>query len=88
MLPIQAFEPAFTPYFATPHGLDFQRVAAVYDLPYLEVESVDELVSAVSAATTHPGVEMIHIRTDRNVNAARHGETRDAVRKALAAYTH
>ena len=36
MLPIRDFEPAFTPYFATPHGLDFEHAARLYGLPFTD----------------------------------------------------
>ena len=31
MLPIRSFEPVFTPYFATPHGLDLAGAARLYE---------------------------------------------------------
>jgi len=38
LLPIREHEPAFTRFFATPHGLDLRHAAALYGLPYQEVD--------------------------------------------------
>jgi 2-succinyl-5-enolpyruvyl-6-hydroxy-3-cyclohexene-1-carboxylate synthase len=38
-LPVREFEPAFTRYFATPHGLNFRSVADLYGLPYQRCDS-------------------------------------------------
>ena len=37
-LPVRAFEPHFSDYFITAHGLDFARVAALYRLNYVRAE--------------------------------------------------
>ena len=50
MLPIRDFEPVFTPYFATPHGLDFRHAARMYGLPFSDAASPPELEEAVAAA--------------------------------------
>ncbi len=79
MLPIRDFEPVFTPYFATPHGLDFGHAARMYGLPFTDVATPDELEAAVAAAVARPGSEVIRVRTDRDANRARHRETRERV---------
>ena len=38
-LPVREFEPAFTRYFTTPHGLSFRSVADLYGLPYQRCDS-------------------------------------------------
>jgi 2-succinyl-5-enolpyruvyl-6-hydroxy-3-cyclohexene-1-carboxylate synthase len=38
-LPIREHEPAFTRYFATPHGRDLSRWAALYDLPFRRLDT-------------------------------------------------
>jgi 2-succinyl-5-enolpyruvyl-6-hydroxy-3-cyclohexene-1-carboxylate synthase len=43
MLPIARHEPEFTPYFATPHGLDLSRAAALFDVPYRRVSDPTDL---------------------------------------------
>ena len=83
MLPIRDFEPVFTPYFATPHGLDFRHAARMYGLPFADVTTPEELEAAVAAAVARPGTEVIRVRTDRDTNRLRHREVRDRVARRL-----
>ena len=70
MLPIREFEPVFTPYFATPHGLDFRHAARLYGLPFADVATPAELEEAVAAAVGRAGTEVIRVRTDREPEPA------------------
>ena len=79
MIPIRDFEPVFTPYFATPHGLDFRHAARMYGLPFTDVTTPEELEAAVAEAVARPGTEVIRVRTDRDTNRLRHREVRDRV---------
>jgi 2-succinyl-5-enolpyruvyl-6-hydroxy-3-cyclohexene-1-carboxylate synthase len=93
LLPIRDHEPEFTRYFATPHGLEVARVAALYDLVHLRVEGRDRgvgpeaglpgLRAALGRATDEGGSVLVEVRTDRNENQRRHGEIRSLVRQAL-----
>ncbi len=83
MLPIRDFEPVFTPYFATPHGLDFQHAARMYGLSFTDVTTPEELEAAVAAAVARPGTEVIRVRTDRDTNRLRHREVGDRVARRL-----
>ena len=83
MLPIRDFEPVFTPYFATPHGLDFRHAARMYGLPFADVTTPEELEAAVAAAVARPGTEVIRVRTDRDTNRLRHREVRERVARRL-----
>ena len=86
MLPIRAFEPAFTPYFATPHGLDFRHAARLYDIRFRDVHGPAQLAEAVAAAVRRPGTEIVRVRTDRETNRRRHeGVREEAARRAAAA---
>lgn len=86
MLPIRNFEPAFTPYFATPHGLDFRHAARLYGIRLHEAQSPAELTEAVAAAIRRPGTEIVRVRTNRETNRLRHEEVRhEAARRAAAA---
>ena len=86
MLPIRKFEPAFTPYFATPHGLDFRHAARLYDIPFRDARGPEELAEAVAAGVRRPGTEIVRVRTDRETNRRRHAEVRaEAARRAVAA---
>ena len=83
MLPIRDFEPAFTPYFATPHGLDFEHAARLYGLPFTDVASPGELGKAVEAAVANPGSRVIRVRTDREANRRRHEQIRARVARRV-----
>ena len=83
MLPIRDFEPVFTPYFATPHGLDFRHAARMYGLPFTDVATPEELEDAVAAAVARPGTEIVRVRTDRHANRLRHDEVRERVARRL-----
>lgn len=72
MLPIRDFEPVFTPYFATPHGLDFRHAARMYGLPFTDAASPQELEEAVAEAVGRRGTEVIRVRTDRERNRLSH----------------
>ena len=83
MLPIRDFEPVFTPYFATPHGLDFRHAARMYELPFTDVTTPAELERAVAAAAGRPGTEIVRVRTDRAANRLRHDEVHRRVARRL-----
>ncbi|MDE2654199.1 MAG: 2-succinyl-5-enolpyruvyl-6-hydroxy-3-cyclohexene-1-carboxylic-acid synthase [Gemmatimonadota bacterium] len=83
MLPIRDFEPAFTPYFATPHGLDFEHAARLYGLPFTDAATPAELGEAVQAAVASPGSQIIRVRTDREVNRRGHEQIRARVARRV-----
>jgi 2-succinyl-5-enolpyruvyl-6-hydroxy-3-cyclohexene-1-carboxylate synthase len=94
MLPIREHEPDFTPFFATPHGLDFRHVARLYDLPYARVEGAEGLREALvrraessseDGEGKSTGCRIIEVRTDREQNRRRHLEAVEAVRAAVRA---
>ena len=63
-LPVAEAAPpgVFEAHVATPHGTDFARVAALFDLPYTRAENLDDV--------TRPG--LVEVRTDRAENLALH----------------
>ena len=81
-LPIAEHEPAFTKYFATPHGLDFRHVAEMHDIAFSDRE-IDGLGTALTGALESGRTCILRIRTDRKTNARRHGEVSDAVTEAV-----
>ena len=91
-LPVREHEPHFTPFFATPHGVSPERVAALYGVPY-EIAEPATLGARVRAALAQPpeaegrgGSRLIEVRTERETNRARRdaaiGAARDAARAA------
>lgn len=83
MLPIRDFEPAFTPYFATPHGLDFRHAARLYGLRFTDAATPAELEKAVAAGVKRAGTEIIRVRTDRERNRESHQRTRARVARRV-----
>ncbi|HEX2028225.1 MAG TPA: 2-succinyl-5-enolpyruvyl-6-hydroxy-3-cyclohexene-1-carboxylic-acid synthase [Nitriliruptorales bacterium] len=82
-LPPARFERHFERLFATPHGRDLARLASLHDLGHERVESAADLLAAVQAARSAPGVQLLEVRTDRRENAALHRRLDQAVADAL-----
>ena len=83
MLPIRDFEPVFTPYFATPHGLDFRHAARMYGLPFTDAANPQELAEAVAEAVGRRGAEVIRVRTDRERNRRSHRRVQAEVGRSV-----
>ena len=83
MLPIREFEPVFTPYFATPHGLDFRHAARMYGLRFTDAESPAELEEAVAEGVGRRGAEVIRVRTDRERNLWSHRRVQTEVARTV-----
>jgi 2-succinyl-5-enolpyruvyl-6-hydroxy-3-cyclohexene-1-carboxylate synthase len=70
-----AVEPtAFEQLFGTPHGLSLEALSAAYGVPHRLVSSADELADALSS---HGGLRIVEVRTDRHENAALHARMRE-----------
>jgi len=63
MLPIADFEPEFTTYFTTPHGIDPSYAAAAHGIACHGV-SIEGVEAAVSSALGAEQTTIIHVRTD------------------------
>ncbi|MEL7434304.1 MAG: thiamine pyrophosphate-dependent enzyme, partial [Chloroflexota bacterium] len=48
-LPIRDYDPHFTDYFVTPHGLDFSHTANLYGLDYIQIDARPESADHTSA---------------------------------------
>ena len=83
-LPIREHEPHFTRLFATPHGIEPARLAALYDVPYQQVEPGAE-GEAVRVALAGSGSRLLEVRSDREENRRRREAVVDAVCAAAAA---
>jgi len=88
LLPIREHEPAFTPYFATPHGRDLSHLAALYDLPHRRVASREALEGGLDWALGLGGSGILEIHSDRESNRrlreAALEAAEEVARKALA----
>ena len=69
--------------FGTPHGTDLPAVVRAFGAGYREAGAHD-LRGAIDWALAAPGVNVVHLRTDRARNLALHRQVAAAVQKALA----
>jgi 2-succinyl-5-enolpyruvyl-6-hydroxy-3-cyclohexene-1-carboxylate synthase len=83
-LPVAGELDAFEEHVATPHGLDFAKVAALYGLRYERPSTVHELGSALQEALRAPESTIVEVRTDRSENLALHRRIDAAVQTTLA----
>jgi 2-succinyl-5-enolpyruvyl-6-hydroxy-3-cyclohexene-1-carboxylate synthase len=77
-LPVSGERDAFEQHVATPHGVEFSRVAALYDLGYERPTSIGELQATVERTIRSPGVTLIEVRTDREENLSLHRRVAEA----------
>jgi 2-succinyl-5-enolpyruvyl-6-hydroxy-3-cyclohexene-1-carboxylate synthase len=75
-LPIANHEPHFTRYFATPHGLDLSRAAALHGIEVQDVD-VDALLEPLENAVRAGSTKILRVRCDR---AASHEERTNLVK--------
>ena len=87
MLPIanQGEAVAFRELFHTPHGLDLERVAAGFSLPYTCVRDVAGLDAAIEAGTQARAVSIVHVPVDAKTNEERFRSATAAARAAVDA---
>jgi 2-succinyl-5-enolpyruvyl-6-hydroxy-3-cyclohexene-1-carboxylate synthase len=84
-LPVRAHDPAFTPYFATPHGIEPAHAAALYGVPHRLLDGPAGLANALPAALDGPGSVVLEIRTERDANRRGHESATRAVCEAAYA---
>jgi 2-succinyl-5-enolpyruvyl-6-hydroxy-3-cyclohexene-1-carboxylate synthase len=70
-LPVREHEPAFTRFFATPHGLDFGKAAELYGIPYSLVGTLEDFQAAFARALASGAPGMVEVRTRREETHAR-----------------
>lgn len=63
-LPIAQFDPEFTDYFLTPHGLTFAPVAQLYGLGYANPQSAEEFEAVFADSIQNRKSVLIEVRTD------------------------
>lgn len=78
-LPISQFDPHYTTYFKTPHGLTFESVAQLYHLTYTHVTDWNTLETALHISSQSNESTLIEVQTD----IAQGETTRKAIVKAV-----
>jgi 2-succinyl-5-enolpyruvyl-6-hydroxy-3-cyclohexene-1-carboxylate synthase len=78
-LPVADFEPAFSELFLTPHGLDFKKVEALFDVPYTRTRVRSSFRTAYRKALRSKQAQIIEIPTD----AREHDVMRSKIQAAL-----
>jgi len=63
-LPIAEFEPPFTDLFLTPHNLDFEHTAKLYDLNFVRVTNRDEFKQTLGESMYNPVPTLIEVMTN------------------------
>lgn len=82
-LPAREFEPHFSDYFITAHGLDFRHAAALYDLQYLRADDRNAFRAAFRESVGGSKSTLIEVRSDARADLRRRHEIMAAVRERL-----
>jgi 2-succinyl-5-enolpyruvyl-6-hydroxy-3-cyclohexene-1-carboxylate synthase len=82
-LPQSQFPNDFERMFGTPHGRNFEWLAALHDVGYSRIEAPDSIVEAVSGAQAAGGVQLVEVRVDRTSNVAVHDRITRLVLESL-----
>jgi len=81
-LPV-ARHPEFERCFATPHGLGFAPIAALYGIPHHSIESREELRERAEWSLAQRTTVLLEVRTSRSRNRAFHQSVWDEVIQAV-----
>jgi 2-succinyl-5-enolpyruvyl-6-hydroxy-3-cyclohexene-1-carboxylate synthase len=85
ILPIEDFDPPFTEQFVTPHGLDFEHSADLYDLSFRRVADIDDFAAAYRESLDRDGTQVIEVRTDGEASHRRRERLHERVCERVAA---
>ncbi len=83
MLPIEDFDPPFTEYFKTPHGIDFEPVGDLYGLEYAIVEDLVDFETAYTDSVDSDGTQVIEVRFDADESHRTRERIADRIRSAI-----
>lgn len=78
-LPIKDYDPEFTDYFVTPHGLDFSHAAKLYGLDYAHVTQREDFRAAFTESVMNRHSTIIEVQTDAQHDLERRAEIVEAV---------
>ncbi|QSG13843.1 2-succinyl-5-enolpyruvyl-6-hydroxy-3-cyclohexene-1-carboxylic-acid synthase [Halapricum desulfuricans] len=83
MLPIEDFDPPFTEYFKTPHGIDFEPVGDLYGLEYAIVEDLADFETAYTDSVESDGTQVIEVRFDADESHRTRERLAERIRSAV-----
>ncbi len=84
MLPIENFDPPFTTYFKSPHGLNFQPTKEIYDLDFTSVDNMDGFKDAYNTATKRNNASIVEVKVESERSHRIREELQDTVKKELS----
>ncbi|MBT7204115.1 MAG: 2-succinyl-5-enolpyruvyl-6-hydroxy-3-cyclohexene-1-carboxylic-acid synthase [Deltaproteobacteria bacterium] len=70
MLPIYKQKDVFESFFGTPHGCEFSKVAAMFDIPCFQPENLEQLCKSYQEAWHSKKSSLIEVKTGREQTAA------------------
>ncbi|MCH8837348.1 MAG: 2-succinyl-5-enolpyruvyl-6-hydroxy-3-cyclohexene-1-carboxylic-acid synthase [Candidatus Marinimicrobia bacterium] len=82
-LPLADESDSFTRLFTMPHGLTFRSGAELFGLGYSQASSYQETRQAIGAFLHQPGVQIVEVAIDQQVNVARHRAVHEALARRL-----
>lgn len=82
-LPVRSFEPEFSDFFITAHGLDFAHAAKLYGLDYALAEDRAGLRAALGESVGSRRSTIIEVRTDARQDLRRRRDIMQAVQARL-----
>ena len=86
-LPIHQFDPEFTEFFITPHGLDFSHTAKLYGLDYVQATTRASFIKAfnnsVSASVSERQSTIIEVRTNAQDDLRHRAELTALIQKRI-----
>ncbi|MWG36829.1 2-succinyl-5-enolpyruvyl-6-hydroxy-3-cyclohexene-1-carboxylic-acid synthase [Halomarina oriensis] len=83
VLPIERFDPPFTDYFRTPHGLEFSPVADLYGLEFVSTDTREGFLDAYRASLDSPGTQIVEVRTDSEASHRHRERLHERVHETL-----
>ncbi len=83
MLPVREHEPAFTRFFAVPHGLEFRNTGALYGVSHSRVASLADFEARFRSALGAGSPAIVEVATRREETHARRSRLVAAVVEAM-----
>lgn len=71
----------FDPFFAAPHGLEFQKASELFNIPYSTPTTTADFIHQYKQALQSPTPMIIEVKTDRDENIALHRQLQEKIKK-------